>query len=66
MNTFYRFPVAPLTKLADSLKHMEDAIDEARIGRTLEPFDLTVEHGVSANLLRFGGGACKEGTGYRD
>ena len=57
------FPRRATTKLADSLKHMEDAIDEARIGRTLEPFDLTVEHGVSANLCDSVAALAKKGRG---
>ena len=57
------FPLRATTKLADSLKHMEDAIDEARIGRTLEPFDLTVEHGVSANLCDSVAALAKKGRG---
>ena len=57
------FPRRATTKLADSLKHMEDAIDEARIGRTLEPFNLTVEHGVSANLCDSVAALAKKGRG---
>ncbi len=57
------FPRQATHKLASSLKHLEDAIAEARMCRTSEPFERIVEHGVSANLCDSVAGLAKKAHG---
>ena len=57
------FPRRATHKLAVALTHASSAIDETLIGDTLEPFERSVEHGVSANLCDSVAGLAKKGHG---
>ncbi len=57
------FPRRATHKLAVALTHASSAIDKALIGDTLEPFERSVEHGVSANLCDSVAALAKRGRG---
>ena len=57
------FPRRATHKLAMALTHVSSAIDKALIGDTLEPFERSVEHGVSANLCDSVAALAKRGRG---
>lgn len=57
------FPRLATHKLAVALTHTSSAIDKALIGDTLEPFERSVEYGVSANLCDSVAALAKRGHG---
>ena len=50
-------------KLAEALAHIESAIEEAVAKNTLDPFKVSVDHGVSANLCASVSELAKRGHG---
>ena len=57
------FPRRATHKLVLALQHASTAIDDAVVGDTLEPFEQTIEYGVSANLCDSVAALAKKGHG---